>query len=98
MGGAQAGHPPELRDADGSPVTAEQAREIIAEQWTVPEHIRRSKKTRGRPLNQSSQDGFSTRSKRTTRFLGTHDSPAGRPERWRVTRRSSLANQSPNPK
>jgi len=47
--------PYELRDSDGRPVSAEQAKAIIAEQWTVPEEVRRrrrSRKTRGKAPQQ----------------------------------------------
>ncbi|WP_020499049.1 IS110 family transposase [Sciscionella marina] len=37
--------PYQLRDVDGTPVTRAQARAIVAERYTVPEDIRRSRKT-----------------------------------------------------
>lgn len=40
--------PYELRDVDGTPVTPEQARAIIAERYTVPEEIRAQRKRRAR--------------------------------------------------
>jgi transposase len=45
------GSPYQLRDTDGSPVTPEEAKKIIAARWTVPEDIRkrrRSRKTAGK--------------------------------------------------
>ncbi|GAA3569314.1 transposase [Amycolatopsis ultiminotia] len=39
--------PYQLRDVDGTLVTPVQARDIIAERYTVPEDIRRSRKTTG---------------------------------------------------
>jgi hypothetical protein len=50
------GAPYQLRDTDGTPVTPEQARQIIAANWTVPEDVRkrrRSRKTRGRTPQQA---------------------------------------------
>lgn len=38
--------PYELRDTDGRPVSAEEARTIIAEHWTVPEEVRRRRRNR----------------------------------------------------
>jgi hypothetical protein len=41
-----------LCDTDGTPVTPEQAKQIIAEHWTVPEEVRRRRRSRtakGRP-------------------------------------------------
>lgn len=40
--------PYELRDVDGTPVTPEQAREIIAARYTVPEEVRRRSSHRAR--------------------------------------------------
>jgi transposase len=37
--------PYQLRDTDGRPVTAAEARAIIAEHYTVPEHVRRARTT-----------------------------------------------------
>jgi transposase len=51
----QRGAPYELRDIDGSPVSADEAKAIIAEHWTVPEEVRqrrRSRKTRGKAPQQ----------------------------------------------
>jgi hypothetical protein len=50
------GAPCQLRDTDGTPVTPGQARQIIAANWTVPEDVRkrrRSRKTRGRTPQQA---------------------------------------------
>jgi transposase len=49
------GLPYELRDIDGRPVSADEAKAIIAEHWTVPEEVRRrrrSRKTRGKAPQQ----------------------------------------------
>lgn len=40
------GTPYELRDVDGRPVTVEEARDIVAEHWTVPEEVRRRRRNR----------------------------------------------------
>ena len=40
--------PYELRDVDGTPVTPEQARAIIAERYTVPEEVRKRSRRRAR--------------------------------------------------
>jgi len=40
--------PYELRDVDGTPVTVEQARAIIAERYTVPKHLRQRNNRRVR--------------------------------------------------
>ncbi len=51
----QRGIPYELRDTDGRPVSAEEAKAIIADRWTVPEEVRRrrrSRKTRGKAPQQ----------------------------------------------
>lgn len=39
------GTPYQIRDVDGTPVTREQARQIIAERYTVPEHVRRQRRS-----------------------------------------------------
>jgi Transposase IS116/IS110/IS902 family len=53
------GMPYVICDTDGTPVTPQQARQIIAQQWTVPEevrHRRRSRKTKGKALSKSFKD------------------------------------------
>jgi transposase len=40
------GTPYELRDVDGRPVSADQAKAIIAEHWTVPEEVRQRRRSR----------------------------------------------------
>jgi len=40
--------PYELRDVDGTPVTTEEARAIIAERYTVPDEVRRRSTRRAR--------------------------------------------------
>lgn len=64
------GTPYQLRDVDGTPVTARQAKQIINDHWTVPEHIRaqrRSKKKGGRAPHPAPSRQVSKRSKRATR-------------------------------
>ena len=52
------GMPYVICDTDGTPVTPDQAKHIIAERWTVPDEVRarRRSKKRGRPLSKSSKD------------------------------------------
>jgi hypothetical protein len=51
------GTPYVVCDTDGTPVTPAQAKVIIAEHWTVPEQVRRQRRSRkGRPLSKSSPD------------------------------------------
>jgi len=51
------GTPYVVCDTDGTPVTPAQAKAIIAEHWTVPEQVRRQRRSRkGRPLSKSSPD------------------------------------------
>jgi transposase len=40
------GTPYELRDTDGRPVSREEAKAIIAERWTVPEEVRRRRRSK----------------------------------------------------
>ena len=52
------GAPYQLRDTDGTPITPGQARQIIAANWTVPDDIRkrrRSRKNKGRTPQQASK-------------------------------------------
>ena len=52
------GAPYQLRDTDGTPVTPEEARQIIAAKWTVPDDVRkrrRSRKNKGRAPQQASK-------------------------------------------
>jgi len=52
------GTPYQLRDTDGSAVTADQARQIIAANWTVPDDVRkrrRSRKNKGKTPQQASK-------------------------------------------
>jgi hypothetical protein len=54
------GTPYQLRDTDGTPITPGQARQIIAANWTVPDDIRkrrRSKKTGGKAPQQATRPG-----------------------------------------
>jgi hypothetical protein len=51
------GMPYVICDTDGTPVTPQQATQIIAQRFTVPEEVRRRRRSRkGRPLSKSSQD------------------------------------------
>lgn len=50
----------QLRDTDGTPVTPAQARQVIAEHWTVPDDIRkrrRSRKNSGKAPQQAARPG-----------------------------------------
>lgn len=56
------GTPYQLRDTDGTPITPGQARQIIAANWTVPDDIRkrrrsRKKKTSGKAPQQATRPG-----------------------------------------
>jgi transposase len=54
------GMPYVICDTDATPVTAQQAKQIIAEQWTVPEHVRtrrRSRKTKAGKAPQQVRTG-----------------------------------------
>jgi hypothetical protein len=53
------GMPDVVCDTDNTPVAPEQAKQTIAERWTVPEEVRRrrrSRTTKGKALTKSSQD------------------------------------------
>lgn len=66
--------PYELRDVDGRAVTAAEAKALIKENWTVPEEVRRkrrSKKTRKAP-----QQVLNGNAKRTRRARARQPSPA----------------------
>lgn len=55
------GMPYVVCDTDGAPVTLEEAKAIIAEHWTVPEEVRRRRRSKkGRPLTKSSWDMHSS--------------------------------------
>ncbi len=45
----QRGTPYVICDSNGNPVTPEQARQIIAERWTVPQHVRKRRRSRTTP-------------------------------------------------
>ena len=45
----QRGTPYVICDNNGNPVTPEQARQIIAERWTVPQHVRKRRRSRTTP-------------------------------------------------
>ncbi len=50
----------QLRDTDGTPITPGQARQVIAANWTVPDDIRkrrRSRKNKGRAPQQATRPG-----------------------------------------
>ena len=55
------GTPYQLRDTDGTPITPGQARQIIAANWTVPDDIRKRrrsrKKTSGKAPQQAARPG-----------------------------------------
>ena len=48
--------PYELRDVDGTPITATQARTIVAERYAVPKEVRRQRSKRAR-REQAEQQG-----------------------------------------
>jgi hypothetical protein len=51
------GTPYVICDTDGVPITTAQAKAIIAQQWTVPEQVRRRRRSRkGKALNKSFKD------------------------------------------
>jgi transposase len=51
------GRPYVVCDTDGTPCTPAQANQLIAERWTVPEEVRRRRRSRkGKALNKSSPD------------------------------------------
>jgi Transposase IS116/IS110/IS902 family len=51
------GMPYVLCDTDGTAVTAEQAKQIIADHWTVPQQVRRRRRhKKGKALNKSCKD------------------------------------------
>jgi transposase len=50
------GTPYVICDTDGTPVTPEQAKAILTQRWTVPEEVRRRRRSRkGRPLSKPSR-------------------------------------------
>lgn len=56
------GTPYVLRDLDGNPVTAEAAKALITEHWTVPEEVRRKRRSKkGRKAPQQFPDGNAKR-------------------------------------
>jgi hypothetical protein len=84
------GMPDVVCDTDNTPVTPEQAKAIIAEHWTVPEEVRRrrrSRKTKGKAPHQVLKGHVSgaqgaTRRPSPPASLGRHDpnvKPAHRP-------------------
>jgi len=50
------GLPYVICDTDRTPVTPAQAKAIIAQHWTVPEHVRRRRSKKGKALSKSSPD------------------------------------------
>ncbi|NMC84107.1 MAG: hypothetical protein GYA58_02355 [Anaerolineaceae bacterium] len=55
--------PYELRDVDGTPVSPERARQIIAEKYTVPEEVRKrnNRKTRQTRVEKQAERQFAHR-------------------------------------
>ena len=49
------GTPYQLRDTDGTPITPGQARQIIAANWTVPDDIRKRRRSRKKPSGKAPQ-------------------------------------------
>ena len=79
--------PYELRDVDGTPVTVEEARTIIAEKYKVPEEVRRRRTKRYRLAHRDQQAEKNRKGKRLE--LRVRSKPAGffivlchSPSRW----------------
>ena len=51
----QRGEPYQLRDTNGRPVSADEAKAIIADQFTVPEDVRRRRRSCKRPEGKAPQ-------------------------------------------
>ena len=71
----RAGQPYQLRDLDGTPVTVEQARTIIAERYAIPKGVRaRRNTTAGAGTDRRSKESHSAPSTGpSTNHATTHD-------------------------
>jgi transposase len=65
-------------DTDGTPVTPTQAKAIIADQWTVPEEVRRRRRSRKGKAPQQVHAGHVTGAQRATRQPSPSPSSLGR--------------------
>jgi len=72
------GQPYQLRDADGTPVTAEEATQIIRERYTVPPEIRRRRRARGCALSLAGPAPARNHCPEGPRRPGGQGRPAGR--------------------
>jgi transposase len=73
------GTPYVICDTDGTPVTPTQARQIIAEQWTVPEEVRRRRRSRKGKAPQQVLHGHGTGAQGATRRPSPSPASLGRP-------------------
>ena len=67
-----------LCDTDGTPVTAEQAKQIIADYWTVPEQVRRRRRSKKGKAPQQVLQGHVTGAQGATRRPSPSPSSLGR--------------------
>jgi hypothetical protein len=72
------GMPYVVCDADGTPVTPEQAKAIIAERYTVPEEVRRRRRSRKGKAPQQALAGHATGARGATRRPSPSPSSLGR--------------------
>ena len=78
------GMPHVICDTDGTPLTPEQAKQIIAQRYTVPEEVRRrrrSRKTKGKAPSASPRRTWQWRSRRNEATLPAGQSWPARPQR-----------------
>jgi transposase len=87
-------------DTDGTPVTPAQAKAIIAEHWTVPEQVRRQRRSRKGKAPQQVLTGHAHGARSATRrpsprrpLLATSPAPSSRPSR-NLDRQASIGNQT----
>ena len=72
------GMPYVICDTDGTPVTVDQAKAIIAERWTVPEEVRRRRRSRKGKAPQQVLQGHVTGAQGATRRPSPSPSSLGR--------------------
>jgi hypothetical protein len=89
-----------LCDTDGTPVTGAQAKAIITQRWTVPEHIRRRRRSKkGKALTKSSPDmGMALKAQRgdpppPRPPLANNPTPSSQPNR-NLDSQASIGNQT----
>ncbi len=63
--------PYELRDTDGRPVSAEEAKAIIAERWTVTEEVRRRRRARKQTRGKAPQQVVARHANASARSAAT---------------------------